>query len=263
MSTALAPRPLWVRYYVTEMKRYQRTWRASTFSNLLYPILYLASMGLGVGHLVAAHHHLVAGTTYLRYIAPGLIAVAALQSAAAECMWPVLGGVQWQKTYFVVVTSPLGSNDIVRGRMAYVATRIGIVAVLNCLVVLAFGGLTSPWAVLAPAVAILLGLSIAAPVFAYSARVTSDSRFAIVQRFAIIPMSLFSATFYPLSAYPHWLRPVVELMPLYHAVVLCRAATTGQGDGGLLCCHAAVLAVLFATGLWCAQRNLSRRLDPQ
>ena len=256
-------RVLWPRYFATEMKRYQRTWRASTLSNILYPVLYLASMGLGVGHLVASHHHLVAGTTYLKYIAPGLVAVAATQTAAAECMWPVLGGVMWEKTYHVAITSPLSVSDIVRGRLAYVAARVAIISVINALVVAAFGALDSAWAILLPLIAVVTGLSIAAPVFAYSAQVTSDSKFAIIQRFAIMPMSLFSATFYPLSAYPHWLRPVVEIMPLYHAVVLSRAATTGHGNGWLLLVHAAVLVALATAGLWWAQRNLTRRLDPQ
>jgi lipooligosaccharide transport system permease protein len=262
--TMVAPaRMLWSRYFMTEMKRYQRTWRASTMSNILYPVLYLASMGLGVGHLVASHHHLVAGTTYLKYIAPGLVAVAATQTAAAECMWPVLGGVMWEKTYCVAITSPLRTLDIVRGRLAYVAARVAIISVINVAVVGAFGALDSIWAILLPLISVLTGLSIAAPVFAYSAQVTSDSKFAIIQRFFIMPMSLFSATFYPLSAYPHWLRPLVEIMPLYHAVVLSRAATTGHGDVMLLIMHAGVLVALASIGLWWAQRNLIRRLDPR
>ena len=262
MTVATPPRVLWPRYFMTEMKRYQRTWRASLTSNVLYPVLYLASMGLGVGHLVASHHHLVAGTTYLKYIAPGLVAVAATQTAAAECMWPVLGGVMWEKTYHVAITSPLSVTDIVRGRLAYVAARVAVISVMNVAVVGAFGALDSWWTMVVPLISVLTGLSIAAPVFAYSAQVTSDSKFAIIQRFAIMPMSLFSATFYPLSAYPHWLRPVVEIMPLYHAVVLSRAAMTGHGDFTLLLIHAGVLMIVALVGLRWAQQNLTRRLDP-
>ena len=120
-------------------------------------------------------------------------------------------------------------DDILFGKLAWVATRAFATAVLYTIVIACFGALQSWWSLALPFIGTLVTLAFSAPLVAYAARSESDATFTTIYRFAFVPMFLFSATFYPLSSYPGYLRPVVQLVPLYHGVALARAAAFGQG----------------------------------
>ena len=243
-----------------EWSVYLKTWRGSVISNFLFPIFYLGSMGIGIGHLVGSHAGLINGHRYLAFVAPGLVATTAMQLAAGESMWPVLGGIKWTKTYQAAIATPLEAKDVITGRLFFVMARLLVTTITYTLVVAAFGALSSWWALLLPLVGLLTGMAFAAPLSAYSCTLENDATFTLVQRFIIVPMFLFSATFYPLSSYPSYLHPVVELIPLYHGVALSRDVAFGEGTLTTIATHLAVLCGLVIIGVYFARRNFEKRL---
>lgn len=253
-------RSRWLRSWGYHAEFYAQTWRGSVASSVLFPILYLASLGIGVGHLVAHHTGLVAGQTYLHYIAPSLLATTTMQLGEGESLWPVLASVKWIRTYHAAATTPLEPDDILYGKLAWVATRSFVTAVFYTIVIGAFGALQSWWCLALPFIGTLVTVAFSAPLVAYAARAQSDASFTTLYRFAFVPMFLFSATFFPLSAYPGYLRPVVQFFPLYHGVALARAAAFGQGSVLAQLSHVAVLVAMSVLGVLWGRRTMRRRL---
>jgi lipooligosaccharide transport system permease protein len=229
-------------------------------STVLFPIFYLSALGVGVGHLVSAHTGLVQGQTYLHFIAPTLLATTAMQLGEGESLWPVLAAVKWIRSYHAAASTPLEPEDILIGKLAWVATRAVATGAVYTAVIGAFGALQSWWCLTLPLLAGLIALAFAAPLVAYAARSQSDGSFIVIYRFGLVPMFLFSATFYPVSAYPGYLRPVVQFVPLYHGVALARAAAFGQGSLGAIAFHLAFLVMMVAAGLLWGRRAMRRRL---
>jgi lipooligosaccharide transport system permease protein len=229
-------------------------------STVLFPIFYLASLGVGVGHLVSAHTGLVDGQTYLHFIAPSLLATTTMQLGEGESLWPVLAAVKWIRSYHAAAATPLEPEDILYGKLTWVVTRAFFTGIVYTIVIGAFGAIQSWWSLALPFIGALVALAFSAPLVAFAARSQSDGSFTTIYRFAFVPMFLFSATFYPVSAYPGYLRPLVQIMPLYHGVALARAAAYGHASFGAVICHIAVLAVLAAAGIAWGRHTLRRRL---
>ena len=253
-------RPRWLRSWGFHAEYYAQTWRGSVASSVLFPILFLASLGIGVGHLVAHHHGLVDGQTYLHYIAPSLLATTTMQLGEGESLWPVLACLKWVRTYHAAATTPLEPDDILIGKLAWVATRAFVTSLFYMIIIACFGALQSWWSLTLPFIGTLVALAFSAPLVAYAARSDSEASFIMIYRFAFVPMFLFSATFYPLSSYPGYLRPVVQLIPLYHGVALARAAAFGQGTVGDELAHVAFLLVMAVLGIAWGRRTMRRRL---
>jgi lipooligosaccharide transport system permease protein len=254
-------RARWFRSWGFHAEYYAQTWRGSVAYTVLFPILYLMSLGIGVGKLVAHHHGLVDGQTYLHYIAPSLLATTTMQLGEGESLWPVLAAVKWVRTYHAAATTPLEPDDILYGKLAWVATRAFVTAVFYTIIIACFGALQSWWCLTLPFIGTLVTVAFSAPLVAYAARSQSDASFAALYRFAFVPMFLFSATFYPLSAYPGYLRPVVQFFPLYHGVALARAAAFGQGSIPAQLGHVAVLVAMAVVGIAWGRRTMRRRLS--
>ncbi|MDE3065416.1 MAG: ABC transporter permease [Acidobacteriota bacterium] len=252
--------PRWRRSWWYHATFYAQTWRGSVASTVLFPIFYLAALGVGVGHLVSQHTGLVEGQTYLHFIAPSLLATTTMQMGAGESLWPVLASVKWIRTYHAAAATPLEPEDILGGKLTWVVTRSFATGVVYTVVIGAFGALHSWWALSLPLIGALITLAFAAPLTAFAASVDSDASFTTIFRFALVPMFLFSATFYPVSAYPGYLRPVVQFVPLYHGVALARAAAFGDAAPGAIGAHLAVLAVMALAGVLWGRRTLRRRL---
>lgn len=263
MSSSVDTPVSWVRwrrswwYHATF---YAQTWRGSAASTVLFPIFYLAALGVGVGHLVNAHTGLVQGQTYLHFIAPGLLATSTMQLGEGESLWPVLAAVKWVRTYHAAVATPLEPLDILIGKLTWVVTRAFATGVIYTVVIACFGALQSWWSLTLPFIGALIALAFSAPLVAYAARAQSDGSFTTIYRFAFVPMFLFSATFYPVSAYPGYLRPLVQIMPLYHGVALARAAAFGKGSLGAIAAHLAFLVVMVIVGVAVGRGTLRRRL---
>ena len=250
----------WRRSWWYHATFYTQTWRGSVASTVLLPIFYLAALGVGVGHLVSAHTGLIDGQTYMHFIAPSLLATTTMQLGESESLWPVLASVKWIRTYHAAVATPLEPLDILIGKLSWVATRAVATGAIYTVVIAAFGALQSWWSLLLPLIGGLIALAFAAPLVAYAAQVQSDASFVAIYRFAIVPMFLFSATFFPVSVYPGYLRPVVQLVPLYHGVALARSAAFGQWPLLPTIGHLAVLLVMAAGGVLWGRRTLQRRL---
>jgi len=259
-TTARLGWPRWRRSWWYHATYYAQTWRGSAASTILFPIFYLAALGVGVGHLVSQHTGLVQGQTYLHFIAPSLLATTTMQSGVGESLWPILASVKWIRSYHAAAASPLEPEDILIGKLSWVVSRVFVTSIMYTLILAAFGALASWWSLTLPFLGALITLAFAAPLVAYAATVQSDASFTTIYRFGFVPMFLFSATFYPLSAYPGYLRPIVQLMPLYHGVALARAAAFGEGAPGAIAAHLAVLVAMSIGGVLWGRQTLRRRL---
>jgi lipooligosaccharide transport system permease protein len=254
------PTPLWWRALLYWAYQYSKTWRSSLTTSFLYPILYLAGMGLGLGSLVDKHVHTVAGVSYLDYIAPGLLGATAMQIGANDAMYPVMGAIKWLRTYFAMLATPLRVDDVLIGHLVWIAVRVGIVSTAYLAVIAAFGVVASPLAVLALPAAVITGTAFAAPIAAFAATQDKDIGFTTIYRFGLIPLFLFSGTFFPISRLPGWLQPVAEATPLFHGVDLCRGLVLGTLSFGSGVGDAAYLVGLTALGFVLARRTFASRL---
>jgi lipooligosaccharide transport system permease protein len=241
---------------------YRRTWRGSVFTSFLSPVMFLAAMGVGLGSLIDSHHGNVAGVRYAVYLAPGLLAAAVMQTMVGESTWPVLGAIKWAKTYYAMLATPLTIPGMLYGHLAYIVLRALIVSTSFTIVTAIFGLAHSvTGAVLALLAAVLVGAAFAAPTFAFSASQQRETGFVLLYRFGIIPLFLFSGTFFPISQLPAALRPVAWITPLWHGVSLCRDLALSRGSAIVMLGHAAYLLAVTALGIALARRALTRRLQ--
>ena len=240
---------------------YRRTWRGTLFFTFLSPVLFLAAMGIGLGGFIdRSAPGALDGVAYVAFLAPGLLAANAMQTATVEMTWPVMAGFQWQKHYQAMLATPLAIRDLVLGELAFVALRLLLVSAVFLAVMVLFGAAASPLVLGALPAALLTGLAFAAPVMAFSATQENDSGFAGLFRFVITPMFLFSGTFFPVERLPGLLQPVAALTPLYHGVALTRGLSLGTLDPFAGLVHATVLVGLLAIGVVLAVLAFRRRL---
>jgi lipooligosaccharide transport system permease protein len=246
------------RFWLTN---YRRTWRGSIYSSVLNPVLYLGAMGLGLGTLVDAHGTArLGGISYLTFLAPGLLAATAMQTGMGESTYPVLASVKWLKTYQAAAASPLRPADIFHGHLLFTTMRLAMNCSIFLFVMAAFGAVRSAWVLATIPVGMLTGLAFAAPVEAWAITRATDRSFAMLYRFGLIPLFLFSGTFFPVSQLPAWARPVAYATPLWHGVALCRSLSLGSVEAAGALAHLGYLAVLAAAGIAAGNRTYRRRL---
>jgi lipooligosaccharide transport system permease protein len=247
-----------LRFWLTD---YRRTWRGSIYSSLLNPLLFLGAMGLGLGTLVNSRGTAaLGGVSYLSFIAPGLLAATAMTTAVGESTYPVLASVKWVKTYQAATASPLRPADVFHGHMLFVALRLTMNCAIFLAVAAALGAVHSFWALAALPVAVLTGVTFNAIIEAWAITQNRDTSFAVIFRFGMIPLFLFSATFFPITQLPAWLRPVAYVTPLWHGVALCRSLSLGTATPGGALVHVGYLAGLAAVGVAAGNRSYRRRL---
>lgn len=260
MSIALMARPV-LRVVEHHVLVYRRTWRGTVFSTFFSPILFLAAMGIGLGSFVdEANPGGIAGVGYLAFLAPGLLVAQAMQTASFESTYPVMAGIRWLKTYVAMILSPLDSRHVATGQLVWVGLRVTFGAIVFVAVMAVFGAIDPGRAVLLLPVATLTGLAFAAPIQAFAAAQKSDSPFASLQRFVIMPMFIFSGTFFPISQLPEVLQVVAFLTPLWHAVALARGIALDALDPALAVVNTAYLATFAIVGLLASFRTFGRRL---
>jgi lipooligosaccharide transport system permease protein len=242
--------------------QYRRTWKGTWAPTVLTPLGFLAAMGLGLGSIVDTGEQgsTLGGVSYLDFIAPGLLAASVMQQAAFESAYPVLGAIKWAKQYHAQLATPLRVQDVLTGHIVWVILRLGISAVVFFVIMAFFGTLHSPWAALCVPAAVLTGAAWVPGMFGYAATLETDSGFALVFRFAVMPMFLFSGTFFPISQLPDWLEAVAVLTPLWHGVELCRDLALGTPELLPSLGHIAYLALWIGVGFWWALRTFTRRL---
>jgi len=259
-----------VRVLEHELLVYRRAWRGSIFSSFLSPVLFLAAMGLGLGSLVdaagaagetgGAGGAALAGVSYLAFLAPGLLASTAMQTAAGESTFPVMAGLVWVKSFHGMIATPIRPSDVVVGKLTYIGLRLLLVIGAFFVVTVLFGAVTGPGAILTVPAALLTGLAFAAPIAAYSATQRDADGFNALFRFGVIPLFLFSGTFFPISQLPEILQVVAVLTPLWHGVDLCRSLALGTVEPMVAAIHVAYLGTMTAVGVAAALVTFRRRL---
>jgi lipooligosaccharide transport system permease protein len=231
-----------------------RPW-ATVVNGLFEPFLYLMSIGVGIGTLIGPKgQDLAGGYSYASFVAPALLATSAMNTASNETIWGIWFRLKTEKFFDSLVTTPMSPADIAVGESAAATVR-GIVAGGCFLGVLAALGMVHSWFALLglPAIA-LISFTFAAAGLWVSTLMTEMHHTQYVQ-LVMLPMFLFSATFYPLSVYPTWLADIVRALPLYQSTNLLRGLTLG--DVGWPQLGAAVyLLVLGGVTLWVASRRL-------
>lgn len=236
----------------------RRTWLAFV-SGFFEPVFYLVALGKGLGSLVGP----VAGPggapiSYAAFIAPGLLAASAMNGAVFDSTYNVFFKLRHGRLYDAMLATPLGTVDIALGEIGWALLRGGLYALGFLTVLAACGLLVSPWALLALPAALFVAFAFAAVGMAATSYMRSWQDFDLVT-LVILPMFLFSTTFYPITVYPRWLQIVVECLPLYHAVELMRGLTTGVVGPAMLG-HVAYFAVLVVAGVTLAARRLDALL---
>lgn len=209
---------------------YRRTWRGGIVSTVVAPILFLGSLGFGLGRFVdgaGTGSPAVAGLSYAAYLAPGLLAAQAMQTAGFASTYPIMGKVVWDRIYHGMLSTPITIPGIVVGELAWVAARLTIVTTVFLAVMVLFGLVASPLGILAMPVAVLTGLAFAAPIMAFTATRRDTQAFDAIFRFGLTPLFLFSGTFFPIDRLPPLVQPIAWVSPLWHGVALCRSLTLG------------------------------------
>ncbi len=232
----------------------RRTWWIP-LSGIAEPVFYLLSIGIGIGKLVGGIPG-PDGTTipYAVYVAPGLLAAAAMNGAVFESTFNVYFKLRYAKIFDAILATPVEPTDVARGEITYALIRGAVYAAVFVVMMAGLGDVYSPWAALALPAAVLIGFAFAAVGMASTTYMRGWTDFDLVQ-LVLLPLFLFSTTFYPLSVYPRWLQLIVECTPLYQGVSLVRALTLGD-PGVAALGHIAYLVAMAAIGVAVSGRRI-------
>jgi len=224
-------------------------------SGFLEPVFYLFSIGIGVGKLVTGFEFNGEVIPYAEFVAPGMLAASAMTGSLLDATFNFFFKLKYNKLFDQMLATPLTTTDIARGELSWSLLRGGIYSAVFLLVMVSMGLVQSWWSLLAIPAALLVGAAFGAVGMALTTFMRSWQDFDYVT-LGQLPLFLFSATFFPLSAFPEWLRWVVECTPLYRAVVLVRELTTGS-----LTWAAGVSVVYLLTMTIVGLAIVGRRLD--
>ncbi len=263
MSALAHPRTTAGRVFEHRFLSYRKTFRASVFSSFLLPVLFLTAMGLGLGTYVdAGESGSLGGVPYIAFLAPGLLASTAMQSAAFESTFPIMSGLQWSRVFHAMYATPISGRDVALGNLLWIAARLLLITMVFTVIIVLFGAFESPLVVFAIPVAVLTGLAFASPIAAFSATQRTVEKFNAIFRFGVTPLFLFSGTFYPVDQLPTALQALAWLTPLYHGVELARGLSLGTiGEEPVLALvHLAIILGFFLVGTLFAIRTISARL---
>jgi lipooligosaccharide transport system permease protein len=232
-----------------------RYWRATTFSSIVQPTIYLLAFGLGFGALTKHVDHV----RYIDYVATGVVATAVLFSSAFPGMFNTFVRWQFQRTYDAILAAPVDVEELITAEVLWISLRAGVYGMAPLLVGIAFGLPPSAGMLLVPFIGFVTGFGFAGFGVTIAAVAKTIDNFNYVTSAVLTPMFLVAGTFFPVAALPAGLRAIAEVNPLYHCVQLVRDAVLGSlGPADLG--HAAVL-VAFALLMWrVAIWRLGRRL---
>jgi len=237
---------------------YRRTYM-TLLSGFFEPLFYLLAMGFGLGALIGQ----VPGPdghpiSYTAFIAPALLAASAMNGAVYDSTFNVFFRLNYEKVYNAVLATPLGVGDVALGEIIWALIRGQLYAIGFMVVVLLLGLVPSFWGLLAVPASVLLGFAAAGLGMAATSFMKTWQDLDLVQ-LVVLPVFLFSGTFYPLSVYPEPFRTIIQLSPLYRGTDLIRRLTTGALDPVMLV-DAAYLVLLGVLGLTIVSRRLDKLL---
>ncbi|MDD7945167.1 ABC transporter permease [Microbacterium sp. NE2HP2] len=217
-------------------------------SGFFEPVFYLASLGIGLGALIGeVETSSGAEVPYAAYIAPALLAVSAMNGAVYDSTWNVFFKLNYGKLYEGMLSTSLGPLDVALGEILYALLR-GLVYATGFMIIMQVLGLNLAWtAVLALPAVLLIAFGFASIGMAVTSYMKTFQHMDWIN-FVLLPMFLFSATFYPITVYPEWVQVIVQALPLWHGVELIRGLTTGILSAGMLW-HVLYFVVMIALGL--------------
>ena len=237
---------------------YKHSWLV-LLSGFFEPLFYLLGIGFGLGALIGT----IPGPggveiSYQLFLAPALLASSAMNGAIIESTFNFFFKLNYNRTFASILATPLSPADIALGELGWALIRGGLYAVGFMAVMVVFGLVVTPWVALAVPAALLVGFAFGAVGMAATSFMKTWQDFDLIQ-LVVLPIFLFSGTFYPLDAYPEVLRIVVQLTPLYQGVDLIRSLTVGAISPVLLF-HVAYLAVMGVVGLIVTSRRIDKLL---
>jgi lipooligosaccharide transport system permease protein len=254
-------------WYVAEHRfRVMRSYAQTVlFTAVGSPLVYLYAMGVGLASLVDGNlgDDAIDGVSYLAFLAPALLASSAIAVASEEFTYPIMLGFKWNPTFFGMNASSIQPGQIINGLVISVAARMLVTCTIFYVFMLAFGAVPGRLGFVAVPVALVTGLAFGVLVMAYTATLKDDTgQLAMVQRFVILPMTLFSGTFFPLDVLPPYLQWIGWISPLWHGTELSRVFAYGLPEPiWLSLVHVLYLAALLAIGWVWARRLATRRLN--
>lgn len=242
------------------VERAMMAFKSSTWfivlSGFVEPVFYLAAFGYGLGDFVGGIEDGAGNAvSYATYIAPALLATSAMNGAIYDSTWNVFFKMHFGKVYQGVLSTSMGSLDVALGEITWALLRGLTYAIGFMVVVYPLGLVPSMWGFLAIPAAVLIAFGFASFGMALTSYMKSFQQMNWIN-FFMLPMFLFSGTFYPLDVYPDWLRILVEALPLWQAIALERALMFGQIDAALLW-HVVYFVVMIGAGLVFTTRRLT------
>jgi len=253
-------------WYIAEhrirgQRAYYQTIIATSIGN---PLVYLFALGVGLAALVPQGIPNGDGTvSYLAFVAPALLATAAVTVAAEESTYPFMMGFKWNPIFFAMNAAPISGNQIANGMILAFVLRIVPTTAIYFVVMVLFGAVPSALGVLGILTATLTGTAIGVVISAYTSRIEEDKgQMAMIMRFGITPMFLFSGTFFPLETLPWFLQWIGWISPLWHGTELGRVLAYGMPEPfWLTVVHVLYLLALTVVGWRMTQRVITRRLN--
>lgn len=255
-----------VRVLEAEIIGFRRNWRGWIMSSLGNPVAFLAAMGVGLGSLVDSGGQAASlGVDYVTFVASGLLAASAMQNGFGEGAWPVMAGLKWRRNFDAMMATPVRPRDLLAGRLLWGVVNFTGNLLAFALIAVAFGALALGPALLGILPALLTGIAFQAVATGYTASLSSDTGLTNAYRFAIMPLFLFSGTFFPITQLPGLLQAVAVATPLYHGVELTRKLVLPDVGPPTVSAmpawvHVAYLVVMLAVGWWWAAGRLRGRL---
>jgi ABC-type polysaccharide/polyol phosphate export permease len=246
------------RYWLTV---YARTWRGTIVISVANPALFLLGIGVGLGHLVGhSHSSTLGGVSYTAFFAPGLLAASAMQTGFIEGGGRVAGAASPVGAYRTAVTTPLEPSEIMAGHLLFITFRVLTSSAVFVAVMAAFGVGDGWWVLAALPAALLTGLAFGAPTAAWAVSVRTVRTTQTLYRYVLMPMYLFSGTFFALSQLPRGVRLVASALPLSQGVALCRSLTLGTASVPTVAARVAYLLAFVVAGIVVARVTYRRRL---
>jgi ABC-type polysaccharide/polyol phosphate export permease len=242
------------------MLRYRRTWRGTVVISVANPLLFLVAMGLGLGRLIGPDTAVLGGVDYLAFFAPGMLAAASMQNGIVEAAFPVSWSRRPGGAYPVAAATPLEPEDILHGHVLFMTLRVAMSAAAFLAVMVAFGAAESPLVALTLPAATLTAMAFALPSAAWAVTLTDVGPVMGIFKWVVMPLYLFSGTFFAVEQLPEALRPIVYVTPLWHGVDLCRTLSLGTATWPASLGHLAYLMALAGAGYLVARRNYRRNL---
>jgi lipooligosaccharide transport system permease protein len=254
----------WLHVAEARIRNMLKWWTSIFAFSLGNPVLYLFSVGIGIGALVDSNggNAQLGHVPYLTFLAPALLASAAIQAFQEEMSFPIMEGFEWDKSFFAMNATPVRGKDIVNGVVASSLVKTIITVGIYELVLLGFGAISSAVALPMFFSALFTGVAFGSLMMAVTSFIKEDDGFfAIVGRFIIAPMTLFSGTYYPLESMPFYLQWVGWISPLWHGTDLGRVISYGSPQQGwVVLSHWIYLSLWLAVGLTLAYRQVTKRL---